>query len=555
MVIATPAHGQVNWDVEINQVIAAINAIAPNGLNSDVQETARDAIGAALVQGTNITITVDDGANTITIAGKSDADIDERARDAVGTALVAGTNMSGIVVNDGANTITINGIADATIDERARDAVGTALVAGTNISIVVDDVNNTITVNHTGTNHSQADVEEFARDAVGSALVAGTNMSSIVLNDALNTITINGISDATIDERARDALGTALTAGAGITVTPNDPGDTITVASTITQYTDEMARDAIGAALVQGAGMTITVDDAADTITLASTGGYTDENARDAIGAALVGGTDIAITVDDGANTITIDYDGAPAAYTDENARDAIGAALVGGSNIGITVDDVANTITLDHDVADHFTQAQIEEFARDALGAALTAGTDIDITVNDGANTITVAYVPDVALPSAGLALSAGQNGFPNGAGVINTWYDLSDAIVSPSNPCVLSNFVNPHTTKTLVCLMSIYAWLVTPTNGVDIRMGVRISGSNAYAANPALGPMSPPSWAAIPLCAQTGGTISFQSAYPITIPANSTHTFTVQGMFSNTSGAKALNYPGIAITPLYYL
>jgi hypothetical protein len=71
-----------------------------------IKELIRDTIGAALVAGTNITVTVDDAGDTIAIAGLSDAAIDERARDALGTALVAGTGIS-ITVDDAGDKITI----------------------------------------------------------------------------------------------------------------------------------------------------------------------------------------------------------------------------------------------------------------------------------------------------------------------------------------------------------------------------------------------------------------------------------------------------------------
>jgi hypothetical protein len=69
-------------------------------------EQARDAIGTALTEGAGIDITVNDGADTITIASTISQYTDEMARDALGTALVAGTGIS-ITPNDGADTITI----------------------------------------------------------------------------------------------------------------------------------------------------------------------------------------------------------------------------------------------------------------------------------------------------------------------------------------------------------------------------------------------------------------------------------------------------------------
>lgn len=73
-------------------------------------EMARDALGTALVAGTGITVTPDDGADTITIASTITQYTDEMARDALGTALVAGTDIT-ITVDDGANTITIDSTA------------------------------------------------------------------------------------------------------------------------------------------------------------------------------------------------------------------------------------------------------------------------------------------------------------------------------------------------------------------------------------------------------------------------------------------------------------
>ena len=151
MTITKPTHGATNWDTATNAAIDILNLITPNGLVSDVEEIARDAVGTALTAGTNISITV----------------------------------------NDAGNTITVNGIADATVQELARDAVGTALVAGTGISITVDDAGNTITITNTsgGGGFTQGQIEEFARDAIGAALVAGTN-TEITVTDAGDTITV-----------------------------------------------------------------------------------------------------------------------------------------------------------------------------------------------------------------------------------------------------------------------------------------------------------------------------------------------------------------------------
>ncbi|MDR6907462.1 cell pole-organizing protein PopZ [Agromyces sp. 3263] len=108
-----PADGESNWDVTLNAALDVIvdgvndneTAIAAKLDSSAAPELIRDTIGTALVAGTNVTITPNDGSDTITIAA---AGLDaEGVRDTIGAALVAGTNVS-ISVNDGSDTITIS---------------------------------------------------------------------------------------------------------------------------------------------------------------------------------------------------------------------------------------------------------------------------------------------------------------------------------------------------------------------------------------------------------------------------------------------------------------
>lgn len=105
-------------------------------------ETIRDVIGAALVAGANITITVSDAGDTITIASTGGVD-DEAVRDVIAAALVAGTNIT-ITIDDPGDTITI--AATGVDAEQVRDIVGATLVAGTNVTVDVDDAGDTITI-------------------------------------------------------------------------------------------------------------------------------------------------------------------------------------------------------------------------------------------------------------------------------------------------------------------------------------------------------------------------------------------------------------------------
>lgn len=79
---------------------------------SDIDERARDALGAALVAGSNVTLTVDDAANTITIAaagggGGSGVSI------VSGTGTVNGITLTGTVTSSGSLTLggTLSGVS------------------------------------------------------------------------------------------------------------------------------------------------------------------------------------------------------------------------------------------------------------------------------------------------------------------------------------------------------------------------------------------------------------------------------------------------------------
>lgn len=87
---------------------------------ADFTEAVQDAVAAVLAQGTNVTLTYDDVANTLTVAaagggGGLDA---EAVRDAIGVALVGVGNIS-IVVNDALDTITISTTATVNATDAA----------------------------------------------------------------------------------------------------------------------------------------------------------------------------------------------------------------------------------------------------------------------------------------------------------------------------------------------------------------------------------------------------------------------------------------------------
>lgn len=146
--------GTSPWGAALNADITSVEAKADAALSdlgtrlsaAELAETIRDVLGATLVQGSNVTIAVNDAANTVTISASNTTD-QEVVRDTIATALVAGTNIT-ITPNDAGDTITIASTAGAgsTDPEVVRDTMAAALVAGSNVTITPNDAADTITI-------------------------------------------------------------------------------------------------------------------------------------------------------------------------------------------------------------------------------------------------------------------------------------------------------------------------------------------------------------------------------------------------------------------------
>lgn len=152
--------------------------------------------------------------------------VDERIRDTIGTALVASSGTT-ITVNDGADTITIG--PDFTVmDERIRDTIGTALVAGSNVTITVNDAGDTITIASSGgggggltytaktTNYTAA-AGEFVDCTSGTftvTLPAGhtAGQQIVVKNSGTGSITIDANASETIDGSTTVVIATQYSA-------------------------------------------------------------------------------------------------------------------------------------------------------------------------------------------------------------------------------------------------------------------------------------------------------------------------------------------------------
>ena len=174
---------QGNRNVDLNsitqdtEVRAAVLELLGSVANDP--EFVRDTIAAALVQGTNVTITPNDAGDTITIAATDTNTTDpEVVRDTMASALVAGANVT-LTVDDAANTITVAASGGGTTDpEVVRDTMAAALVAGAGIVITVNDAGDTIALASTPKVYL-LDAGQTAAD-----IPAGTPVGTIIFKKA-----------------------------------------------------------------------------------------------------------------------------------------------------------------------------------------------------------------------------------------------------------------------------------------------------------------------------------------------------------------------------------
>ena len=233
---------------------------------TDFAEAVDDRVVALLVQGENITLTYDDNANTLTVAGQAGAAYtDEQAQDAAAAALVAGTH-AGVSVA----YVDVDNAINLTNTDGGAAAVSSHLLA--------------VNAHPEYLTPAEADLayapiaitqytNEMAQDAAAAMLTNATHTNvSVAYDDAANTLAITAAPTYT-DEMAQDAVAGMLTEGAGIDLTYDDNANTLTVASTITQYTDEAAQDAAASLFTTAThnGASVVYTDAAGTLAITNT--------------------------------------------------------------------------------------------------------------------------------------------------------------------------------------------------------------------------------------------------------------------------------------------
>lgn len=120
---ATPSTGKVTLDAIKAYMLA-------NGLSSLTLEQVQDSVSGMLVAGTAITLTYNDGANTLTIDAATPP-TNEQVQDLVAAMFVEGTDID-ITYNDGAGTITITSLASGGGSLPAGGSTGEVLTKQSN---------------------------------------------------------------------------------------------------------------------------------------------------------------------------------------------------------------------------------------------------------------------------------------------------------------------------------------------------------------------------------------------------------------------------------------
>jgi len=327
--------------------------------------------------------------------------IDEITQDAINTALVAGTGLDK-TYNDGANTITLD--IDSTVATKtyADDAVSTHNSDTTSV-------------------HGITDTAELATKAFAASLLTGATKTNITITGDKDGLTItaeNGVADSTTDnlsegstnkyftdERAQDAVGNAV--GTGLTytdatgeikVTPNTYdayGSASTAQSNANSYTDTAVAGILDGSTFSGAvAVTDTTQSTSSTTgALKTAGGLGVEKNAYIGGNVTVSGNFTVSGTTTTVNTTDLNVTDAMIYMGDGNSANLLDLGIVSAFNdgtyqhTGLVRDASAGTWKLFKGVTDeptttvNFSQGSLDDLAVGGLTAS-------SLTVGDVSNT-----------------------------------------------------------------------------------------------------------------------------------------------------------------------
>lgn len=399
--------GQVASKDDLSELTGTTDDVTEGSTNLYfTAERVDDQVNTLLTAGSNVTLTYDDTAGTLTVAATED-DLSnnstddlaegsnlyfttERVDDQVAALLTAGSNIT-LTYDDAAGTLTITGVEDDLSNNTTSD-----LAEGTNLYYT------TARFDTAFTGKSTTDLSE------------GTNLyyTTARFDTAFSGKDTDDLSEGSTNlyfttERVDDQVDSLLTAGTNITLTYDDTAGTLTIDGTDTDtvLTQEQVEDIVGSLIVAGTNVTVNYDDTAGTITVSSTDTntqLTQEQVEDYVDGLLTAGSGISLTYDDTAGTLTINN---TASTSTEEVQDIVGEMIVtNGSHTGIsfTYDDAGDgaidaTVALpasdEITDADNDTKIQVEETADEDIIRFDTAGVEratlngaLDLTDDGGA-------------------------------------------------------------------------------------------------------------------------------------------------------------------------
>jgi len=196
--------------------------------------------GISLTPGTNgSTLTISLSDPTIQVADITD--FAEGVDDRVNSLLQAGTNIS-LSYNDNANTLTINSTLG---NEEVQDAIGTYISGVSGIAVSYNDTTGYTTISLSDPSIQAADVTDFSEavdDRVSNLLTQGSGIG-LSYNDDGNAlqIRVTGIPSSlvtnfasSVNDLIDSAVSTSIVAGSGVDIVYNSGNNTLTVSSPLT---------------------------------------------------------------------------------------------------------------------------------------------------------------------------------------------------------------------------------------------------------------------------------------------------------------------------------
>ena len=410
----------------------------PTDTNTQLtQEQVEDFVAGVITAGSNVSVTYDDAAGTLTIAS-TDTNTQlttEAVQDIVGAMFSSNTETRiSATYEDGDGTIDLV-VDDMTANtqlttEEVQDIVGAMFTSNTEtritatyqdgdgtIDLVVDDqsTDNNTTYSISAVDGDNSDEEKIRLTDSGGTnddivLEAGTGLSVARSGDKITfTNTVTDTNTQLSTEQVQDIVGAMFSSNTEtrVSATYQDGDGTIDLvvddmtADTNTQLSQEQVEDYIDGLLTAGSNISLTYDDAAGTLTIAATDTNTQlstEQVQDIVGAMFSSNTEtrISATYEDGDGTIDLVVDDMTA--NDNTFRpvtaggNTLGSsetlAFTAGSNVTITESGGAVTIAS----TDTNTNTQLsDEQVQDIVGAMFSSNTETGITATyqDGDGTV----------------------------------------------------------------------------------------------------------------------------------------------------------------------